>query len=231
MYDPLGHRRIMIGWVPPGVTPGYSEPIANFSRLWHQCSLLRDVRYDSRLQQLTALPIQEYARLRTGRLVPTITGHTLTASRPTVGLGEGRQLDISVRFALPAAGSKAMPAATRLGVAVLTSADLTHRTDVFLSPAVASVAASGDRDSSAWALTVNTSLSGAVPGHANRFPIATQLFKTLPDENFLELRVVLDRSTYCTLSRWPIYWSASALSTLEPAFADTEAITPDGNCC
>ena len=54
--------------------------------------------------------------------------------------------------------------------------------------------------SSAWALTVNTSLSGAVPGHANRFPIATQLFKTLPDENFLELRVVLDRSTYCTLS-------------------------------
>jgi sucrose-6-phosphate hydrolase SacC (GH32 family) len=144
------------------------------------CSLLRDVRYDSRLQQLTTLPIGEYSTLQTSQLVPTIIGRRLTTAQPSVALGKGRQLDITVVFALPAKAT----AATQLGVAVLAAADLSHRTDVYLSPA----------EGSSWALTVNTSLSGDVPGHANDFPTATQRFSVLPHETTLSLRVVLDRS-------------------------------------
>jgi hypothetical protein len=138
------------------------------------------VRYDSRLQQLTTLPIGEYSKLRTGQLVPTIIGRRLTAAQPSVALGEGRQLDITVEFALPEKATTA----TQLGVAVLMAADLNHRTDIYLSPA----------GGSSWALTVSTSLSGDVPGHENSFPTATQRFSVLPHETTLSLRVVLDRS-------------------------------------
>ena len=53
LWDPRpGHeRRIMVGWVPPGLSPGYTKPFPGFAPLWHMCSLLRDVRYDDRFKQ------------------------------------------------------------------------------------------------------------------------------------------------------------------------------------
>ena len=48
--------------------------------------------------------------------------------------------------------------------------------------------------STAWSLTINTSLSGEVPGHEQRYPVASKTFLVLDSEPAISLRVVLDRS-------------------------------------
>ena len=45
-----------------------------------------------------------------------------------------------------------------------------------------------------WTLTINGTSSGSVPGHVNKYPIASKSFEVAPDETTLSLRVVLDRS-------------------------------------
>jgi sucrose-6-phosphate hydrolase SacC (GH32 family) len=48
-----------------------------------------------------------------------------------------------------------------------------------------------------FGLTINTTASGAVPGHVDKFPVATKAFKVLASElaaGLLTLRVVVDRS-------------------------------------
>jgi hypothetical protein len=132
MWDPVGKRRIMVGWTPPGVSPGYTKPFPGFAPLWHMCSLLRDVRYDDRFKQLTALPIAEYASLRSTQVVAAMQHVQLApaagTSTATAALGDGgRQLDVEVTFALPGKG-----AADRVGISILRSADGLRRTDIYL---------------------------------------------------------------------------------------------------
>ena len=123
----------MVGWVPPGISPAYTKPFPGFLPLWHTCSLLRDVRYDSRFQQLTSLPIAEYEALRTGP--PTsIVGLSLTPTTPSAAVGAGgRQLDLEVVFAKPAMTDPV----TSFGVSVLRSTDGAWVTKISLSRAPA----------------------------------------------------------------------------------------------
>jgi hypothetical protein len=141
LWDPLGKRRVMIGWVPPGVSPGYNgrTPLADgFPPLWHTCSTLRDVRYDDRFRQLTALPISEYQALRVPGSAVTLTSKPLPAKTGALVLGVGgRQLDVTVTFrmmrpsAAAAAGDGSLDA-SRLGISVLRSDDGKTSTDIYL---------------------------------------------------------------------------------------------------
>jgi len=109
------------------------------------------VRYDSRFQTLTTLPIKQYERLRTATIsAPFAAGKsavTLTAAKPSYELGKGgRQIYVSATFALPSAAQiRALGSSLRLGVSVFRSADggKTQRTDVYLSPVNASSAPTG----------------------------------------------------------------------------------------
>ena len=90
------------------------------------CTLLRDLRFDLRTNQLNSLPIAEYSSLRT-KLVAAVS-NKLISSGGTISLGSGgRQLDIFVTFALPPPGD------TRLGVSILRSIDGRTRTDVYVT--------------------------------------------------------------------------------------------------
>ena len=139
-------------------------------------SLLRDVRYDPRLDILTVLPINEYASLR---LEPPVTAGATSVDSVGPSLGIGRQFDISVTFAIPAVPSE------RFGVSLLRSADGTRKTDVLLLRTP---------NKGGWQLLINTTMSGEVTGHANKYPVAQFGFSVLPEERELTLRVVLDRS-------------------------------------
>lgn len=115
----------MVGWVPPGLTPGYSKPFPGFAPLWHMCSLLRDVRYDARFKQLITPPIAEYKALRTG-LAGSLPPNTSAQPGVFLPFGAGRQLDLEVVFALPSADTDS----GRMCVDVLRSADGAHTTQI-----------------------------------------------------------------------------------------------------
>ena len=93
----------------------------------------RELRYDDRFKMLTALPIQEYASLRSATIASIGLTKLSGSITPTVTLGNGgRQLDISVTFALPLSSD-----AARVGVSILRSADGARHTDIYLSKAPA----------------------------------------------------------------------------------------------
>ena len=279
LWDPVGKRRVMVGWVPPGVSPAYTKPFPDFPPLWHMCSTLRDVRFDERFGQLTSFPIGEYDRLRVPGTLATIENKQLPLSGAGVRLGSGgRQLDINVNFKLPDTPG------VRVGVSALASADGHTATDIYIErvpspapsppvspymphtdlpgddyhffgvnysqPELCGKACMGDPRCLAWtyvadtdtthtdnpngypvprccfknpvpvpranpsctsgvlhpvptpthttfALTINTTASGQIPNHTNKFPTASKTFRVLESEmaaGALKLRVVVDRS-------------------------------------
>jgi hypothetical protein len=284
---PGQRRRIMVGWVPPGLTAGYSKPFPGFVPLWHMCSLLRDVRYDSRFKQLVTSPIAEYESLRTGSVGSLQNVTAEPGIFIPVGKG-GRQLDLEVVFALPTSAVEGVDNG-RMGVAVLRSADGANVTEIYIeqgsppppspppyahymphtdlpgadlyyfgvnysdphaceadcaanstckactyvggkhqttpypvprccfkskiplpqqapstitsgvinlppTPPPAPPAPPTPAPVSTWTLTINGTSSGAVPGHVNKFPIASRTFALAADETTVSLRVVIDRS-------------------------------------
>ena len=284
LWDPIGSRRVMVGWVPPGVSPAYTKPFPDFPPLWHMCSTLRDVRFDERFGQLTSFPIREYERLRVPGTLATIANKQLPQGGDGVLLGSGgRQLDINVSFTLPATPG------VRVGVSVLATTDGQTATDIYIEraptpapspvspymphtdlpgddyhyfgvnysqPQLCAKACMDDPRCLAWTyvgvsaatntningsvydadgypvprccfknpvptprpnpsctsgvihpaptptyafftLTINTTSSGKIPDHTNKFPTATKAFRVLASEvsaGALRLRVVVDRS-------------------------------------
>lgn len=158
-------RRIMIGWVMPGVSPAYDKPVSDdFPNLYHTTTTLREVKYvHEPTPSLVSYPIVEYEQLRVEDL----------GALPV----NGRQLDIIAEFPLPLSDV--------VGLRVFESDDSNTYTLISVTPI----------DDNYFTLAIDTSNSGfAVPTKNNTYPIGSMDFATTGDEPTLSLRVMIDRS-------------------------------------
>lgn len=111
-------------WVPPGVTPAYTRPIAGFPGLWHTTTVMRNIEFDPRLGLLTFYPIAEYEALRAAGLA-NVTEPVALAPGQRYRLGSARQADIEVVIGIP-------PPGVRAGVQVFADAAGGQGTAVYL---------------------------------------------------------------------------------------------------
>ena len=115
-YDPVHDRRIITGWLYPDVLAPGPRQAPGILYKYDIQSLLREVRYDPRLRQLTSFPIGELSELR---VVPPLGGLTAplalgpTRNHTLVSSG-ANQTEIRIRI------SPVPTAPTRLGVVVMT---------------------------------------------------------------------------------------------------------------
>lgn len=198
-------RGLLLGWVRSGWVAGLHPPFALGSPCnpnWPSAppafmteSLLREILWDERSQQVITPPLRELNHLRDqqplatlgqtllrpGERLPISISHPSAFSSGSTALG--RQLEIHAFFKRP----RAENSGHTFGFSVLGSMDLQQRTDVFFTGT-----ASDDVE-----LTIDATRSGFLPSYCTKLLPPSHVsgkVNLLAGEEVLDLRIFIDRS-------------------------------------